>query len=196
MDLIAQTMAAVHRSRFLRPAHQDDWQIDSPLPIGHGQTDTRPSTLATMLRLLSVEPGQTVLDVGTGSGWSTALLATLTGPRGAVIGTELLPELMAFGRMNLKQENLPHAEILNAEAGVHGLPGRGPFDRILVSADPQELPGALLDQLAPGGVMVIPVAGVLLRVVREGTGVSITEHGEYRFSPLIMDQGQGSGPTA
>lgn len=191
MDHIAQTMETIHRSRFVRPEHKDDWHIDSPLPIGHGKTDTRPSTLAKMLELLDVQPGQKILDVGTGSGWSTALLATLTGPEGSVIGTELLPELMAFGLTNLKEEGLANAAIANAEPDVHGLPDEGPFDRILVSADPTELPDALVEQLTPGGVMVIPVDGVLLKVVR-GDELTVTEHGEYRFSPLILDQGQES----
>lgn len=190
MDRIAQIMETVHRSRFVRPEHEDDWQIDSPLPIGHGKTDTRPSTLAKMLELLDVQPGQRILDVGTGSGWSTALLATLTGEEGSVIGTELLPELMAFGLANVKAEGLGNTTMVNAEADVHGLPDKGPYDRILVSADPTELPDDLVEQLNPGGIMVIPVAGVLLKVVR-GEELTITEHGEYRFSPLILDQGQG-----
>ena len=105
--------------------------------------------------------------------------------------SELLPELMAFGLANVKAEGLGNTTMVNAEADVHGLPDKGPYDRILVSADPTELPDDLVQQLSPGGIMVIPVAGVLLKVVR-GEELTITEHGEYRFSPLILGQGPNS----
>ena len=111
-----------------------------------------------MLRLLDVRPGHRVLDVGSGSGWSTALLAHLTGPTGEVAGVELEPALVAFGSANLAATGQPWASIRVAVPGVLGLPDDAPWDRILVSAEPRALPEALVDQLADDGVMVIPVA--------------------------------------
>ena len=119
-----------------------------------------------MLRLLDVPVGAKVLDVGSGSGWTTALLAHLTGPTGRVDGVEIEPDLVEFGAANLEAADRPWASIRRAEPGVLGLPAGAPYDRVLVSAEARELPAALVDQLAPGGIMVIPVLGTMLRVVR------------------------------
>ena len=173
---------ALPRAGFLRRRDRRRAAYDGPLAIGQGQTNSQPRTVAAMLRLLDVRPGQRVLDVGTGSGWSTALLAHLVGPTGSVLGVELEPSLVAFGRANLAATGQPWASITQAVAGVLGLPDGSPYDRILVSASPDSLPTALVDQLAPDGVMVIPVAGTMLRISNPG-GV-VTEHGHYRFVPL------------
>jgi protein-L-isoaspartate(D-aspartate) O-methyltransferase len=123
--------------------------------------------------------------VGTGSGWTTALLAHLTGPGGEVLGVELEADLVRFGSENLTRTGQPWASIRAATAGVLGWPDRAPYDRILVSAEPRELPAGLVDQLAADGRMVIPVAGTMLLVVGGGTGqVTISRHGRYRFVPL------------
>ena len=155
---------------------------DGPLRIAAGQTNSQPRTVEDMLRLLDVRPGQRVLDVGAGSGWTTALLAHLTGPTGEVLGVELEPELVEFGSANLARVERPWARIRLATRGVLGDPDGAPYDRILVSAEPAVLPEALVDQLAGDGILVIPVAGTMLRVVNPGRVV--TRHGAYRFVPL------------
>ena len=129
-----------------------------------------------------IRRGQRVLDVGAGSGWTTALLAHLVGSTGSVLGLELEPELVEFGRANLGRTGQPWARIEPADPGVLGRPDEAPFDRILVSAEPRELPTALVDQLADDAVLVIPVAGTMLRVTHPGAVV--TRHGGYRFVPL------------
>lgn len=185
-DPVAAAFAAHPRTGFL-PAHlKAEADHDGPLPIACGQTSSQPRTVAAMLRLLDVAPGMRVLDVGAGSGWTTALLAHLVGPTGAVHGVELEPELVRFGGANLAATHQPWASIVAAAPGVLGLPARAPFDRILVSAEPETLPQALVDQLGAGGVMVIPVAGVMLRVRRGGdpADIEITTHGGYSFVPL------------
>ncbi len=186
-DRVAQALAAVPRSGFLRRLERLRAGHDGPLPIGHGQTSSQPRTVAEMLVLLDVRPGQRVLDVGSGSGWTTALLARLTGPDGVVVGVERVPDLVAFGAANLGRAGMPWAHITTAVPGVLGDPALGPFDRILVSAGAERLPGALVDQLADGGVMVIPVAGVMLRVSRAGDEVAVERHGHYLFVPLVEE---------
>lgn len=178
---------ACPRTLFLRRHDRRDADQDHPLPIGYGQTNSQPSTVATMLRLLDVHPGARVLDVGAGSGWTTALLAHLTGPQGAVVGVELVPELAAWGAQNLAATHQPWARVVVAQEGVLGVPTEAPFDRILVSAEARRLPQELVDQLAVGGRMVLPVLGEMLVVTREGPGpedLEILRFGAYRFVPL------------
>ncbi|RYC11509.1 protein-L-isoaspartate O-methyltransferase family protein [Nocardioides zhouii] len=147
-----------------------------------GQTNSQPRTVDDMLRLLDVRPGQRVLDVGSGSGWTAALLAHLVGATGTVTGVELEPSLVTIGARNLAAFARTWAGIRLATPGVLGDPAGAPYDRILVSAMPASLPMSLVDQLADDGVLVIPVAGTMLRVTHPGAVV--TEHGHYRFVPL------------
>lgn len=185
MDAVTAAFDAVPREEFLSPEDRSRAVHDGPLPIGHGQTNSQPRTVADMLRLLDVGPGQKVLDVGSGSGWTTALLAQLTGPAGSVLGLEVVPDLVAFGAENLARAgSWPHARIEAADPGVLGRPEEAPFDRILVSAMAAEMPHSLVEQLADGGMMVAPVDGRMLRVIRTPDGVDVSEHGRYLFVPL------------
>lgn len=181
--------AAQPRTGFLPRAVRDLAAADRPLAIGHGQTNSQPSTMRAMLALLDVRRGQRVLDVGAGSGWTTALLAELVGPSGWVLGVERVPALVELGARHVADAGVPWAQVRQARAGVLGSAGDAPFDRVLVSAASSHLPRVLVDQLAPGGVLVIPVAGVMTRVER-GLGedeLTVTEHGRYRFVPLVTD---------
>jgi protein-L-isoaspartate(D-aspartate) O-methyltransferase len=181
---VAEAFDATPREGFLPEGERRSAAYDGPLPIGRGQTSSQPSTVRAMLRLLDVQPGQKVLDVGCGSGWTTALLARLTGPSGRVLGVELEPDLVEFGSDNLDRAGVPWASIHEATPGVLGLPDAAPFHRILVSAMARELPDELVAQLHTGGVMVIPVNGRMVRVSCSMRGVGITRHGSYRFVPL------------
>jgi protein-L-isoaspartate(D-aspartate) O-methyltransferase len=184
MDAVAAAFEAVPRTGFLPRLARLRASYDGPIGIGSGQTNSQPSTVADMLRLLEVEPGQRVLDVGAGSGWTTALLAHLVGSAGEVIGVELEPDLVKFGSANLARTGQPWASIRQARVGVLGWPEAAPYHRILVSAEPRSLPQELVDQIADGGRMVIPVEGTMLLVVRKGEDIDVTEHGWYRFVPL------------
>src|ERR687890_465241 len=128
MDRITEAFREVPREQFL-PVGSRRWAgYDGPIRIGHGQTNSQPRTVEAMLRLLDVRRGQRVLDVGAGSGWTTALLAHLVGPSGRVWGVELEDELVRFGSANLAATGQPWATLTRAEPGVTGHPGDAPYD--------------------------------------------------------------------
>ena len=190
---VTAAMAASPRVRHLTPDQRAFADDDLPLPLFSDQTNSQPSTVETMLRLLDVPDGARVLDVGAGSGWTTAILAHLVGPTGSVLGVERVPELAEWGAANLAASGREWARIEPALPGVLGAPEHAPFDRILVSAMAAELPPQLVEQLAPGGVMVIPVDGRMVRVIRserddpDEIELRVRRYGHYRFVPLITE---------
>ena len=175
-----EAFAACPRTDFLPEDQRRFARLDRPLPIGWGQTNSQPTTVRNLLTLLDVRPGQRVLDVGCGSAWTTALLAHLVGPDGEVVGVEIVPGLVTFGRSRLGER--PNARVRQALPGVLGLPDGAPYDRILVSAEARTLPVPLVEQLADDGVLVVPVNGILLEV---RPGPEVVEHGRYAFVPLV-----------
>jgi protein-L-isoaspartate(D-aspartate) O-methyltransferase len=176
---------AVHREDFLPEDQRANAPLDRALPIGHQQTNSQPRTVAAMLGLLDAGDGQRVLDVGSGSGWTTALLGHLVGPKGRVCGVELVPELVEWSRKNLQPYDMAWVSVHPADTEVLGLPEEGPFDRILVSAEANDVPQELVDQLVGGGVLVVPVAGRLVTVERRSADdLRVRRHGHYQFVPL------------
>ena len=188
MDRVDEAMHAIERQEFLPPTQRERAALDVPLGIGHGATCSQPTTVATMLRLLGARPGHAVLDVGSGSGRTAALLDHLVTPGGTVVGVELEPALVTFARRNLTAllgDLAPRVE--QAVPGRLGWPDDGPYDRILVSAEALDVPAALVAQLADGGRMVIPVRGRMTVVDRVGDDLHVEQHGASTFVPLRED---------
>lgn len=185
---VLSALSALPRRDFLPADVRDQANLDQPLPIGFGATCSQPWTVQFMLELLHVEPGNKVLDIGSGSGWTTALLAHLTGQGGAVVGVELVPELVAMGRANLPKGLQRWAHIEQADPHLLGVPRGEPFDRILVSADAGEIPVELEEQLSLHGRMVVPAAGVMWVVDRDYEGLHREPVTGYRFAfvPLLQ----------
>ena len=184
-DAVSQAFAATPRAAFLSRDQVRFAGVDRPLPIGHGQTNSQPSTVRDMLVSLDVSPGMHVLDVGSGSAWTTALLAHLVGPAGSVLGVEVLPDLVERGRAALASVQRDWARIEQAQDGVLGWPDQAPYDAVLVSAEATRLPLPLVAQMRDGAVMVVPVARRLLRVTRTGHDVEVVALGDYVFVPLL-----------
>jgi len=167
----------IDRADFVRESLQSEAYEDFPLPIGEGQTISQPTTVAFMLELLKLEPGEKILDVGSGSGWTTALLASCVGieapkpkvksqkskEKGRVIGVEIIPELVEFGQKNLKKYPALPAEIHQAGAEL-GWPSEAPYDKILVSAAADKVPKELIKQLKVGGTLVIPILNSIWKI--------------------------------
>lgn len=175
----------VKRADFLPPEIRQYAPEDEALPIGHGQTNSQPYTVKFMLGLLNLQTGEKVLDVGSGSGWTTTLLAYLVGKGGGVVGVEIVPDLVEFGRTNLSKYNFSWAKIVQAGSGL-GYKSDSPYDKILVSASSNEIPEALLDQLKPGGRMVIPVGNSIFSVDKTSFGKIVAhEYPGFVFVPLV-----------
>lgn len=187
-----EAIAIVDRRSFLPEAQVRSAHHDMPLPIGHGATCSQPTTVEAMLQLLDPRPGHRVLDVGSGSGWTTALLAHLVGAEGEVVGVEIEPALVELGRAHLRawararadRQPAAPARIDQAQAGRLGDPEHAPYDRILVSADAHCVPEALTAQLAEGGRMVLPVRSRMAVVDKGAEGITVREFGSFSFVPL------------
>ena len=181
---IARAFRKARREHFL-PADVVEWAgEDHPLPIGHGQTNSQPYTVAFMFELLQPGADQNVLDVGCGSGWTTAMLAEIVGSGGRVIGTERIVELAQGARDAIRGLGIDNASI-RYTPGVLGYPEEAPYDRILVSAAAQEVPPQLVDQLAVDGILVIPVRHSIFKVTKTSQGTRSEEHTGFSFVPLV-----------
>jgi len=158
---------------------------DRPLHIGYGQTNSQPSTVRRMLEWLDVKKGQRVLDVGSGSGWTSALLAWLAGETGKVYAVEIVPELVAFGRDNCQQQGIRNVTFTQAGTG-YGLATHAPYDRILVSAGADDLPEELVRQLKVPGKLVIPIGTTIWEIAKDAHGeLHQTPHEGFMFVPLL-----------
>jgi protein-L-isoaspartate(D-aspartate) O-methyltransferase len=185
-ERVLAAMARVPRERFVVPEAQSLAYADRPLPIGYGQTISQPRMVALTLAAASLGETDRVLEVGTGSGYQAAIIAELARE---VVGVELVPELAVRARENLALAGYERVEVHEALADELGWPRGGPYDAIVVAAASPRVPMSLVDQLAAGGRLVIPVGDRekqdLLRAEKCPEGVAITRLMSCRFVPLI-----------
>ena len=194
---ILSAFRAVPREAFVPSELVQFAYEDRALPIGAGQTISQPSMIALMLAALEPEPTDHALEIGSGSGYAAALLGRLTA---SVLGLEIVPELAERARQTLARLEVPNVSIETGD-GVAALDGRGPFDIILVSAAAREAPAELVEQLAVGGRIAIPVGGEagqhLLTGRRDAGGVVHWQQGTpCVFVPLVgaSSSALGSNP--
>jgi len=187
---IIEAFYAVRRRDFLPPGLVSEEEVNAPLPIGHGQTISQPLTVALMLELLQPEPGDKVLDVGSGSGWQTGLLAYLVGEQGKVVAVERIAELKDWAAQNLAKYNFPQVQFMVGD-GSRGIKEQALFDKIIVAAAAKAVPEALKDQLKVGGRLVIPVGEfeqTMHLLVKEKENKFMEEKiPGFRFVPLIEE---------
>lgn len=185
---IIEAFKKIKRIDFLPEDMKDLAELNEALSIGYGQTISQPLVVAFMLELLQPKPGEKVLDIGAGSGWTSALLSEIVGDKGKVIALEIIPKLVEFGRKNISQYNFIEkgiAEFICAD-GSQGYQKEAPWDKILCSAEAPEVPPAWKDQLKIGGRIVTPIgSSIWLFIKKSSEQFEEKEYPGFVFVPLI-----------
>jgi protein-L-isoaspartate(D-aspartate) O-methyltransferase len=183
---VLEAMRKVPRHLFVPEAYRSRAYEDGPLPIGHDQTISQPYIVAYMSEALELRPTHRVLEIGTGSGYQAAILGELSAD---VYTMEIVPELAERARAALNEAGYRNVHVRQGN-GYLGWPEMSPFDRIIVTAAPDAIPQALVDQLAVGGIMVVPIGGVyddqMMTIIRKTEkGVTTRETLPVRFVPMV-----------
>jgi protein-L-isoaspartate(D-aspartate) O-methyltransferase len=184
--VVLDVMRKVPRHRFVLPDDIDDAYADHPLPIGYGQTISQPYIVAWMTEQLGLQPGERVLEIGTGSGYQAAVLAELGDLE--VYSIEIVPELAKSAKNLLQELGYTQIHLLQGD-GYYGWPEAAPFDAIIVTAAPDHLPASLAAQLAEGGRLVIPIGSpgayqTLWMFILEGGELKAYNLGIVSFVPF------------
>ena len=158
---IIDAFKAIDRKDFVLPETQDRAYEDRPLSIGYGATISQPTTVAIMLEKLQPEPGDKVMEIGTGSGYLTALLVQIVGDSGQIFSIEYIPELKELAGSNLKKYDFKNIKLLIGDGKI-GLKKYRPFDRIISSASGKEVPKAWKEQIKINGRIVVPLGDNLV----------------------------------
>jgi len=186
---IIDAFRKIKREDFLPDDLKSAAAQNNPLPLSHGQTISQPLTVAFMLELLEPKTGQIILDVGSGSGWQTALLAEIVGAQGKIIAIERIPDLMKLCKSNVSKYEFQNVEFICGD-GTRGYEKNSPYDKIIVAAAAEiGIPDILLWQLKIGGRLVIPVGKYEqdMVVVNKVTNDDYNEkrYPGFQFVPLV-----------
>jgi len=195
-EAVLRAMSRVRRHRFIPERFRSPRTAyaDSPCPIGYGQTISQPFIVAYMTEAMRIRAGEKVLEIGTGSGYQAAVLAEL-GAR--VFTIEIIPELADHARQALAAEGYGERVRVRTGDGYLGWPEEAPFDVVIVTCAPAEVPSALVEQLAEGGRMIVPVGEILQRLVilrKEGGRIIQKEDLPVRFVPMVKGEGRPVEP--
>lgn len=186
-EKIESAFRNIPRHEFASSSELDFAYYNEPLPIMNGQTISQPGVVSRMTEWLDVRDGQQILEIGTGSGWQTAILSYLVG-KGSVYSIEIHPELVKFARENLEKLGIDNAHVILDDGSI-GYPKAAPYDRIIITAACTEIPLPLLEQLSDDGLIIAPVGGlfqslVLLKKTSKGI-VELKNQSNYVFVPLL-----------
>ena len=193
---VLDAVRTVPRHKFVLPENVKLAYQDHPLPIGYGQTISQPYIVAWMTELLELEPGEKVLEIGTGSGYQAAVLAELDDVN--VYTIEIVPELADSAAAILMELGYTQVKAVQGD-GYYGWPDYAPFDAIIVTAAPDHLPAPLVEQLTEGGRLVIPIGPPggyqsLWKFIKEGGEITAYNMGGVRFVPFTGAGSQGESP--
>ena len=186
-DKVENAIRNIQRHNFVPDSQKNEAYENSPIPIMKNQTISQPSVVARMTEWLDLKEGQKVLEIGSGSGWQSAILANLVGS-GKVFTVERHSELAKFAKQNLEKSGIKNVEIINGDGNL-GLPEKSPFNRIMITAACKKVPEKLLDQLAMEGLLVAPVGEniqslILLKKTHKGI-IEVKNQKGYVFVPLV-----------
>jgi protein-L-isoaspartate(D-aspartate) O-methyltransferase len=190
---VQAAMGRVPREEFLPENLRNEAYVDSPLPIGDGQTISAPHMVAIMAEHLDLSPGMKVLEIGAGSGYHAVVCAELVAPDGHIYTIERISTLASIAEGNIKKTGYMNLVTVVFGDGTNGLPEHAPYDRIFVAAGAPDIPTPLTDQLADGGKLLVPVGGRfyqdLIKVEKKGSKLSKENLGGCVFVPLIGEHG-------
>lgn len=189
-EKIIEAFKKIDRAEFVPEDMAGQAYVDAALPIGYGQTISQPLTVAFMLEQLDPQEGQNILDIGSGSGWTTALLSSIVGSDGRVTAMEKIKGLCEFGKKNVAKFGFVKKGIaeFHCVSAENGFEKNAPYDRILVSASAEEIPQALKGQLVVGGRIVMPVSGSIWLAEKRGENdFHIEKFPGFAFVPFVKD---------
>lgn len=184
---VESAIRSIPRHNFVPDSQKKEAYENSPIPIMKNQTISQPSVVARMTEWLDLKEGQKVLEIGSGSGWQTAILAILVGS-GKIFTIERHSELAKFAKQNLQKLGIKNVEIINGDGNI-GISKESPFDRIIITAACKKIPEKLLDQLAMDGLLIAPVGENIqsLKLLKKTKKeiVELKNQEGYIFVPLV-----------
>lgn len=200
-ESIIDAFSNINREDFIRDSEKEFAYENEPLPIGYNQTISQPLTVAFMLELLSPKIGERILDIGSGSGWQTCLIAKLVQPKEIseenslsfplVVAVERIPELVSYAKKNIEKYGFIQngiVKLVNGN-GVLGFEECAPYDKIIAAASGNEIPVEWKKQLKVGGVIVAPVKESIYKLLKIGPDIfEETRYFGFQFVPLVINE--------